>query len=134
VLANHHKFRVIYGDTDQMGVVYYANYLRYFEAGRTEIMRALEIPYRELEDEGVLLPVSRATVDYHSPARYDDELTLETRIENVRKASVRIGYELVRESDGKVIATGETQHACIDRDGRVTRMPANLRDRLIGQE
>lgn len=127
---NSHRFRPIYGDTDQMGVVYYANYLRFFEAGRTELLRALRIPYREIEAEGYFLPVSKAEVRYHAPARYDDDLSLETELVSVRHASIQIGYRLTRLTDQVLIATGATEHACIGPGGRVTRMPSALREAL----
>lgn len=109
-----------------MGVVYYANYLRYFEAGRTELLRALEVPYREIEAEGYFLPVSRAEVRYHSPARYDDALVLETELAVVRRASIEIRYRLYKEPDLVLIATGTTEHACLGPKGRVSRLPPAL--------
>lgn len=130
VRSNRHRFRVIYGDTDQMGVVYYANYLRFFEAGRTELLRAAGIDYRRMEEEGALLPVAEAHARYRSPAQYDDELELETSVAQLGTSSIRIRYELRRVNDDRLIATGETRHACVDRDGRVIRMPEFVRERL----
>lgn len=124
--SNRHSFRVIFGDTDAMGVVYYANYLRYFEAGRAELMRALGVPYRELEQLGLSLPVTKAEVEYHAPSRYEDELELETTLEEVRRASFRIKYLLVRKVDQQLIASGATTHACLGPKG-VTRLPDVLR-------
>jgi acyl-CoA thioester hydrolase len=119
------QLRVIYGDTDQMGVVYYANYLRYFEAGRNEFLRARGMRYREVEERfRVHLPVTEAQVRYQSPARYDDLLTVETSLEEVRRASATFGYRIRRE--GEVLATGHTVHACLGPDGRPQRMPAEL--------
>jgi acyl-CoA thioester hydrolase len=123
------ELRVIYGDTDQMGVVYYANYLRYFEAGRNEFIRARGLRYRDFEDRfGLRLPVVEAQVSYRVPARYDDLITVETSLAEVRRASARFGYRIVR--DGEVVATGHTLHACVDLEGRVQRMPAELLARL----
>ena len=113
-----------------MGVVYYANYLRFFEAGRTELLRALPIPYREIEDDGYFLPVSRAEVRYHAPAKYDDPLMLETELAEVRRASLQINYRLIREGDDVLIATGTTEHACLGPGARVTRLPPALRTAL----
>jgi acyl-CoA thioester hydrolase len=127
VLSNRHRFRVIYGDTDMMGVVYYATYLRYFEAGRNELLRTIGLPYRELEKSGIMLPVASVEVAYKVPARYDDELELETTLAEVRHASATISYRLTRAKDEELIATGETVHACIGRDGRVTRFPPAIR-------
>jgi acyl-CoA thioester hydrolase len=133
VRAHRHRFRVIYGDTDMMGVVYYANYLRYFEAGRNEILRELGLCYRDFEATGLSLPVSQASIKYRAPARYDDELELETRVEEVGMASVTMTYRLVRPVDGALIATGETKHACIEKGGRISRLPDEVR-RKIGAE
>jgi acyl-CoA thioester hydrolase len=125
------EIRVIYGDTDQMGVVYYANYLRYFEAGRNEFIRARGMRYRDFEaDHGLRLPVTEAQVRYRTPARYDDLLTVETTLAEVRRASARFGYRIVRGAE--VIATGATVHACVDLDGRIQRMPRALVERLGG--
>jgi acyl-CoA thioester hydrolase len=119
------ELRVIYGDTDQMGVVYYANYLRYFEAGRNEFIRAKGLRYRDFEERYALrLPVTEAGVRYQQPARYDDLLRLETSLEEVRRASTRFAYRLLR--DGAVLATGRTVHACVDLAGKVRRLPEEL--------
>jgi acyl-CoA thioester hydrolase len=123
------EIRVIYGDTDQMGVVYHANYLRYFEAGRNELLRQSGLRYRDVEERyGVFLPVVQAKVDYKAAGRYEDLLVVETELTKVGRASVRFGYRAVRE--GSVIATGHTTHACIDRAGRVVELPAELRAHL----
>jgi acyl-CoA thioester hydrolase len=125
------ELRVIYGDTDQMGVVYYANYLRFFEAGRNEFIRARGMRYRDFEaDHGLRLPVTEATVSYRAPARYDDLLTIETSLAQLRRASARFEYRVLRGEE--VLATGATVHACVDLDGRVRRMPAALVERLGG--
>lgn len=121
--------RVIYGDTDQMGVVYYANYLRFFEAGRNEFLRARGLRYRDFEEaHGLLLPVVEARLSYRSPARYDDLIAVETFLTEVKRASARFGYRIVRE--GEVLVTGSTVHACVDLQGRVRRMPPALLERL----
>jgi acyl-CoA thioester hydrolase len=128
-----HEIRVIYGDTDQMGVVYYANYLRYFEAARNEFIRAKGLRYRDFEASyGLSLPVAEATVSYRSPARYDDLLTVEIALDEVKRATARFAYRIVRE--GELLATGSTVHACVDLEGRVQRMPKELLDRLSAGE
>jgi acyl-CoA thioester hydrolase len=125
--------RVIYGDTDQMGVVYYANYLRYFEAGRNEFIRAKGLRYRDFEAQHrLLLPVVEAQVGYRTPARYDDLLAVETTLVEVRRASARFGYRILR--DGELVVTGYTVHACVDRDGKIQRMPRELLERLSAGE
>jgi acyl-CoA thioester hydrolase len=124
------RLRVIYGDTDQMGVVYYANYLRYFEFGRSEYFRARGGSYRELEREGLLLPVVEAHVEYRASARYDDLLVIRTEVREVKRASLTFGYQLFREGEERLLATGHTVHACVGRDGRPTRLPAEVIERL----
>ncbi len=119
--------RVRYGETDQMGVVHHKVYLDYFERGRTEMLRAHGLPYAELERGGHLLPVAEAQIKYRSPARYDDLLEVQTRVLRVRGADLQLGYRIVRPEDGRVLALGSTTLACIDRDGRVRRLPAELR-------
>jgi acyl-CoA thioester hydrolase len=125
------QIRVIYGDTDQMGVVYYANYLRYFEAGRNELIRARGLRYRDFEARfGLLLPVVEAGVKYVEAARYDDLISVETTLAEVRRASARFTYRLLRDQD--LLATGFTVHACIDPQGRVRRLPTELVQCLQG--
>jgi acyl-CoA thioester hydrolase len=119
------RIRVIYGDTDQMGVVYYANYLRYFEAGRNEFIRERGLRYRDFEERfGLRLPVAEAGVSYKQPARYDDLLDLEVTLAELRRASARFEYRLLRQ--GELLATGHTVHACVDLEGRLRRLPAEL--------
>jgi acyl-CoA thioester hydrolase len=123
--------RVRYAETDRMGLLHHANYLVYFEQGRTELLRAQGIAYKELEDQGYLLVLTRIQVRYRSPARYDDLLTLRTTV--VRTTSVKIEhrYELLRE--GVLLAEGETTLGCVDRDGRVQRLPNSLQmDEVTG--
>jgi acyl-CoA thioester hydrolase len=117
------RLRVIYGDTDQMGVVYYANYLRYFEFARSEYFRAMGGSYRELEQSGLMLPVVEAHVEYKAPARYDDLLVVRTEVREARRATLVFGYALSREGEGRVLVTGHTMHACITREGKPTRLP-----------
>jgi acyl-CoA thioester hydrolase len=127
------QIRVIYGDTDQMGVVYYANYLRFFEAARNEFIRAKGLRYRDFEREfKLVLPVVEAAVQYKRPARYDDLLTIEIALTEARRASARFGYLVLL--DGAVLATGHTVHACVDLEGRVQRMPKDLLARLSAGE
>ncbi len=117
--------RVIYGDTDQMGVVYYANYLRFFEAGRNEFIRSRGLRYRDFEARfGLLLPVAEAGVKYLEAARYDDLVSVETTLAEVRRASARFAYRLLREDE--LLATGFTVHACVDPGGRIRRLPDEL--------
>jgi len=127
------QLRVIYGDTDQMGVVYYANYLRYFEASRNEFIRSKGLRYRDFEEEhGLVLPVTEAHVNYRTPARYDDLLTVEISLDEARRASARFAYRILRE--GELLATGHTVHACVDLEGKVRRMPPGLLQKLAAGE
>jgi acyl-CoA thioester hydrolase len=120
---------VIYGDTDLAGIVYYATYLRFFEAGRNEHLRACGLRYRDFEEQfGLRLPVSEVQASYRIPARYDDLVVVETRISEVGRASARFDYRLLRGDE--VLATGHTVHACVDLEGRIRRMPRELADRL----
>ena len=123
-----HRFvlRVRYGDTDQMGFAYYANYLRWFEIGRAELMRSLGKSYRDVEADGVSLPVVEARCRYLQPARYDDAVVIETGLLELRRASVRFAYRIVREADGMLLAHGQTEHAFLDRAGKPVRAPESL--------
>jgi len=128
------ELRVIYGDTDQMGVVYYANYLRWFEAGRTEFLRAKGLSYSEFEArEKLILPVAEAGVSYLSPARYDDLVVVETSLAQARRASARFTYAIRRGPD--LLATGFTVHACVDATGRIRRLPDEFLARMkVGED
>jgi acyl-CoA thioester hydrolase len=127
MLRGEITIRVRYAETDRMGLVHHANYLVYFEQGRTELLRSHGLAYKDFEDQGYLLVLTRAEVRYRSPAHYDDLLTLRTTV--VRTTAVRIDhrYELLR--DGTLIAEGSTTLACVDRDGRVQALPSILKVR-----
>ena len=129
---HRHVVRVRYGDTDQMGFAYYANYLRWFEIGRAEMLRDLGMSYRAVEEAGIQLPVLEALVRYLEPARYDDAVAIETGVAELRRASVRFGYRVVRETDGRLLAWGHTEHCFLGRDGRPTR-PTEALARLMDQ-
>jgi acyl-CoA thioester hydrolase len=125
------RYRVIYGDTDQMGFVYYGNYLRYFEIARNEYLRQAGAGYRAFEEtHRLMLPVVEAHIRYRRPARYDDELAIYAAITDVRGASARFGYAIRRLPDGEPLVEGHTIHACIDSQGRVARIPSELRAAL----
>jgi|SRR5690606_13493741 len=114
------EIRVRYSETDAMGVLHHSNYLSYFEMGRTELLRASGGSYREMEDRGRFLVVTRVAVQYRSPARYDDLLTLTTRLQRISFAKLEHAYELRR--GDTLLTTAETTLACVDRDGKVQRM------------
>ena len=118
--------RVRYGDTDQMGFAYYANYLRWFEIGRAEMMRSLGMTYRAIEESGIQLPVMEAHCRYIEPARYDDEVAIETGVAHLGRARVHFGYRIVRVADEALLAHGGTEHCCLDPKGRPVRPPRAL--------
>lgn len=120
--------RVRYAETDQMGVVYYANYLVWFEVGRTDWLRATGWSYREMEVDGLALPVIEAHCAYRQSAKYDDEIDVRTRASRVSAVRIQFDYEVVRRADGVVMATGHTVHATIDRHGRPVRLPDRVKD------
>ena len=119
--------RVRYAETDQMGVVYYANYLVWFEIGRVEVLRSLGFSYRQLEEEhGCILPVAEASCRYRSSARYDDNIRIETRPTVLRGAILKFGYRILREEEGKepaLLAEGETVHVVCDGSMKRKRLP-----------
>ncbi|MBA3014670.1 MAG: acyl-CoA thioesterase [Proteobacteria bacterium] len=114
-------YRVLYGDTDSGGVVYYANYLRFFELSRTELMRDAGCTYRSLEEQGMILPVVESYVRYKASARYDDMLTIRTAMIELRKFSCRFNYAITREADDKLLVKGFTVHAVVNREGSLTQ-------------
>ena len=119
------NYRVPYADTDQMGFVYYGNYLTYFERSRNELMRANGFTYRELEALGVGMPVIEANVKYHAPAKYDDELEIRCKLTELKGVRARVECRVLR--DGKLLAEGWTQHVFIDlKSGRPVRIPAEI--------
>ena len=126
-------YRVLYGDTDAAGVVYYANYLRYFEKGRTEYMRDLVMTYKKIENLGLLLPVIECYSRYKAPASYDDLLTIETSLAELKNVSCRFNYRIYKnDSDNSrnLLAKGYTVNASVNRDGKLTRLPAYVLEKL----
>jgi acyl-CoA thioester hydrolase len=119
--------RVRYAETDRMGVVYYANYLVWFEIGRTELLRTLGWSYREMEDAGVSLPVIDAQCTYRRPAKYDDELDVRTEGRMLSPVRMEFIYQVVRRADQEVAAEGRTEHAALDPRGRPCRLPDRIR-------
>lgn len=133
-LTNFHDAacRVTYRMTDQMGVVYYGNYMEFFEIGRTEFLRGMGLAYREMEHDGFFLPVVRAECNYRSPARYDDLLTIRTTVSRMTRVRIDFTYEIFRAADGVQICTGATHHAMVDAQGRPRRLNAEWMERLGG--
>jgi acyl-CoA thioester hydrolase len=122
--------RVRYAETDKMGVVYYANYFVWFEVGRCELLRAVGWSYREMEAEGIQLPVIEASCEYRQPGRYDDELEIRARGRVVSPARIAFEYDVIRCADGALLARGRTVHAAIGAGGRPTRVPQRVREVL----
>ena len=114
--------RIRYKDTDRMGVVYYGNYLTFFEVGRAEYMRAIGYPYAELESKGSALAVIEASAKYHANVGYDELITVKTSVADVGKVRLRFNYEIFSE-DKTLLVTGFTIHACINGDRKPSRIP-----------
>jgi acyl-CoA thioester hydrolase len=125
MLSGEITIRVRYAETDRMGLLHHANYLVYFEMGRIELLRSQGLAYRELEDQGFLLVLTKMQVRYRKPARYDDLLTLRTSV--VRTGAVKIEHRYELYCDGQLIAEGESTLGCIDRQGQVQMLPEVLK-------
>lgn len=124
-------FRVSYADTDRMGVVYYANYLVLFERGRTELMRALGVRYRTLEEKNIFLPVMDVQVKYLAPAQYDDLINIRTWVGEVGRASVTFQYELINADTGKKMAQGFTKHPFVNKSWKPMPVPPEVKTILL---
>jgi acyl-CoA thioester hydrolase len=133
-MTDYHEVsvRVRYAETDQMGVVYHSNYLIWFEVGRVEIMRSLGFDYKRMEiEDDCYLVVADVHCRYHHPARYDEVILVRTRILEAKNRVLKFGYEIVRESDEKLLAAGDTTHVCCRRDGRVTQFPDKYKSAFL---
>lgn len=124
------RIRVRYQETDRMGVVYYANYLTWFEVARTDLLRSLGESYREIEAANVFLPVVEAHCRYHRPARYDDVVEIHTAASRPSRATLRFDYRCQRADDGTLLASGSTSHVAVDERGRPIRLPGRLLELL----
>jgi acyl-CoA thioester hydrolase len=128
------EVRVRYAETDQMGIVHHANYLIWFEAGRSDLCRAKGFSYKEMEEnDNALMVVAEAYCRYKSPAYYEDILTVRTKVGEIRSRSLRFIYEVFRASDGTLVAEGETLHLVTDQDKKVRTLPKIYKDRLLGR-
>lgn len=124
--------RVIYADTDAMGIVYHTNYIRWFEIGRTELMRDLGIIYSELEKDGYYLPVIQVYCHYLAPARYDEILRVETTVKFMRRASIRFDYEIKDEDGKRTLVEGYSVHTFTNSEGKIVRAPRAIVERING--
>jgi acyl-CoA thioester hydrolase len=119
-----HRSKVIFADTDAMGIVYYGIYFRWFEIGRTELLRKSNIVYKKLNDMGIHLPVIETGCRYLRPAKYDNEIRIFSGIERIKRARIRFAYRI--ESGGETLTTGFTEHAFTDSNGKVVRPPDDV--------
>jgi acyl-CoA thioester hydrolase len=122
-----YETRVRYGDTDKMGVSYYANYFVWFEAARTEYFRALGLPYTECEKKGYYLPVVETGAHYHAPSTYDDLLVVRTSVSEVGRSSLRFEYRVTKKSRGELLAEGFTVHVFVDQNLKPARVPPEVK-------
>ena len=129
-LIRRTRVRARYAETDRMGVVYYANYFVWFEIGRTDWLRETGRSYRDMEVDGVQLPVIEAHCEYRRPAKYDDDLEIRTRATLLTPVRIRFDYEIVR-GDDETLVIGHTVHAALDPSGRPCRVPAYVRDTVV---
>jgi acyl-CoA thioester hydrolase len=123
---NVSKIRVIYADTDAMGIVYHTNYIKWFEIGRTELLRDMGIYYAAFESRGYNLPLTKAYCHYLLPARYDQVLLIETEIEYVKRASIKFNCVICDERQEKKLVEGYTVHACTNSEGKIVRIPEDV--------
>ena len=131
---NHTDVRVLYADTDAGGVVYNANYLRYFEIGRGALMRDWVCSYRQIEEMGYYLPVTESWLRYKAPARYDDLITIETSVAELTHRLCTFAYRVVRAEEGlekpRLLVKGYTVHVAVGLDGKLTSLPIEITSKL----
>jgi acyl-CoA thioester hydrolase len=120
--------RVRYAETDRMGVVYYANYLVWFEVARADLLRATGWTYREMEETGIMLPVIEARCEYKRPAKYDDEIEIQTACRLASPVRMEFSYDVIIKATGQLAAVGSTVHAATDAAGRPCRLPERVRE------
>lgn len=135
-MENWHEteIRVRYAETDQMGIVHHANYLIWFEAGRSELCRSRGFSYKEMEDDDALMVVAESYLRYKSPAYYEDVLLIRTKIAEVRSRSIRFVYEVYRAADDELLAEGETLHLVTDTNKKVRQIPERYKQILLAGE
>jgi len=124
------RVRVRYAETDQMGVVYHSNYLIWFEVGRVEFIRQMGLDYKQMEEDGYGISVVDVHARYRAPARYDDELVIETRLLAARRAVIKFGYRVLRLGDGVLLCEGETMHVCVGKNMKKTCLPPKYAERF----
>jgi acyl-CoA thioester hydrolase len=130
---NETEQRVYYSDTDHAGAVYYSNYFKWFEIGRTEFLRQLGFDYADFEKQGLIVPVVEAHCDYQSPARYSDIVTIRTKISNIGTSSIKFDYEVIDKSNNKLLAQGRTTNVFVDtKTMKPASIPGALKKSLQG--
>ncbi len=130
-MVSESRVRVRYAETDQMGVVYHANYLVWFEVGRVDFIRGLGMDYRSMErEDGIGIAVVNVSARYRAPARYDDELVIETRLLAARGSVIKFGYRIVRDADKQSLCEGETVHVVVGKDMRRQPLPEKYAERF----
>jgi acyl-CoA thioester hydrolase len=127
------EIRVRYAETDKMGIVHHSNYLIWFEAGRSDLCRSHGFSYKAMEEDDALMVVAETYCRFKSPAYYEDILTIRTRVAEIRSRSIRFIYEVVRESDGTMIAEGETLHLVTDLNKKVKLIPEQYKEMLLNE-
>jgi acyl-CoA thioester hydrolase len=125
------RFRVRYHETDAMGIVHHVAYITWFEEGRSAFTRGIGYPYSRMEAEGIALAVAEVTARYHTPARYDDEVAVRTCLDAVGSRGMTFVYEIRRTGDDVLLVSGRSTHVSLGPDGRVKRLPEELRSRLL---
>ena len=124
------EYRVVYSDCDPFNVVYYANYFTLFERGRTELFRDMGIPYSTIEKQGIYVPVSDTRCRYKRSARYDDLLSIESAVQELKRARITIAYRILRNDPQELLAEGYTVHAFVNTEGKPRRIPAEIIEKI----
>ena len=124
------EYRVVYSDCDPFNVVYYANYFTLFERGRTELFRDMGIPYSTIEKQGIYVPVSDTRCRYKRSARYDDLLSIESEVQELKRARITIAYRILRNDHQELLAEGYTVHAFVNTEGKPRRIPAEIIEKI----
>ena len=124
------EYRVIYADIDSMGVVYYSHYLDWFERGRTEFFREMDLPYTEVVKHGIVTPVSEVYCKYHKSAQYDDVVQIETTVSSFKRVTIVFDYEIYRKSDRVLLVSGYTKHGFLDLNGKIVKIPSFIREKI----
>ena len=124
------EYRVIFADIDSMGVVYYSHYLDWFERGRTEFFREMDLPYTEVVKHGIVTPVSEVYCKYHKSAQYDDVVQIETTVSSFKRVTIVFDYEIYRKDDRTLLVSGYTKHGFLDINGKIVKIPGFIREKI----